>query len=101
MADATTAPAPERVACFSVLAAADPGAMPRVLEVFAKECLTPTRWTSAVDADRLVIDIQMAGLAAERAEYFARVLRRMPMVETVLTSAKSMSPERAGLAASA
>lgn len=79
----------ERVACFSVQAAADPGAMPRVLEVFAKENLTPTRWTSVVEGDGVVIDIQMAGLAAERAEYFARVIRRMPMVASVLTSAKS------------
>lgn len=77
------------VACFAVAAAVDPGAMPRVLEVFAKESLTPTRWTSLVESDQLVIDIQMAGLDPERAEYFARVLRRMPMVQTVLTSEKS------------
>lgn len=89
------APEPGRVACFSVHAFSDPGAMPRVLEVFAKENLTPSRWTSFVDDDALVIDIQMDGLNAERTEYFARVIRRMPMVETVLTSAKSVSPERA------
>ena len=80
------------VACFSVHAAADPGAMPRVLEVFAKESLTPTRWTSAVEAGQLVIDIQMAGLPPERTEYFAAVIRRMPMVTGVLTSAKSLAP---------
>lgn len=81
----------DRVACFSVHAAADPGAMPRVLEVFAKENLTPTRWTSAVDAQGLTMDIQMAGLGADRTAYFARVIRRMPMVASVLTSAKSLS----------
>lgn len=88
----------DRVACFSVHAWADPGAMPRVLEVFAKESLTPTRWTSAVDRDQLVMDIQMAGLPADRAEYFANVIRRMPMVDAVLTSAKSLSPERSARA---
>ena len=81
-----------RVACFSVHAAVDPGAMPRVLEVFAKESLTPTRWTSVVEGDQLEMDIQMAGLAEDRSDYFARVLGRMPMVNVVLTSAKSVLP---------
>jgi hypothetical protein len=76
--------------------------MPRVLEVFAKESLTPTRWTSVVEGDQLVMDIQMAGLEADRTEYFARVLNRMPMVNTVLTSTKSVMPaEPINLAADA
>lgn len=90
-----------RVACFSVHAAADPGAMPRVLHVFAKENLIPSRWTSVADDQNLVIDIQMDGLGAERTEYFASLMRRMPMVETVLTSAKSVSPELAVVARTA
>ncbi len=81
-----------RVACFSVSAAAVPGAMPRVLEVFAKESLTPTRWTSTVEGQRLTIDIQMAGLPVDRTDYFAAVIGAMPMVEQVLTSAKSLTP---------
>lgn len=88
-----------RVACFSVTAAVDPGAMPRVLEVFAKECLVPTRWTSVVEGDQLVMDIQMAGLAQDRTDYFARVLSRMPMVKVVLTSTKSVLPTEAASAA--
>lgn len=87
-----------RVACFSVHAAADPGAMPRVLHLFAKENLIPSRWTSVADTLNLVIDIQMDGLGADRTEYFANLMRQMPMVETVLTSAKSVTPERAVLA---
>jgi hypothetical protein len=88
-----------RVACFSVHPAVDPGAMPRVLEVFAKESLTPTRWTSVVEGDQLVIDNQMIGLAEERAAYFARALGRMPIVAVVLTSAKSLLPVEAVAAA--
>ena len=53
---------------------------------------------STVDDGQLVMDIQMQGLPAERAEYFARVIRRMTMVDAVLTSAKSLSPERIGAA---
>ncbi len=95
MADQSNTCDADRVACFSVRAAEHPGSMPRVLGVFAKESLTPTRWTSAVDDGRITMDIQMAGLAAARAEYLAEVIRSMPVVETVLTSAKSASPERA------
>ncbi len=91
--------ADSRVACFSVYADVDPGAMSRVMQLFAKESLTPTRWTSTVEADRLVIDIQMAGLSAERADYFADVMRRMPVVEAVLTSAKSRLASDDGRAA--
>ena len=84
----------ENVACFSVRAALHPGAMPRVLELFAKENMTPTRWTSAVEAETVTMDIQMAGLADSRAQYLADVMRGMPLVEAVLTSAKSLCPER-------
>ena len=34
-------------ACFSVQARAEPGVMPRVLELFAKRGLVPQRWHSA------------------------------------------------------
>ena len=32
--------------CFSIQAAAEPGVMPRVLELFAKRNLVPERWVS-------------------------------------------------------
>ena len=66
---------------------------------FAKESPTPTRWTSVVKGDQLVMDIQMAGLAEDRTDYFARVLGRMPMVNVVLTSTKSLLPVKAAVAA--
>ena len=47
-----TAPAADRelaplAFCFSVHAAAEPGVMPRVLELFAKRGLVPHKWQSA------------------------------------------------------
>ena len=36
-----------QTACFSVIATAEPKTMPRVLEIFAKGRLVPTRWLSA------------------------------------------------------
>ena len=76
-------------ACFSVSADADPGVMPRVLEVFAKRGLVPTFWTSRVGAERdLTIDIQMGGMESDLADYVAQTLRQVVGVEVVLTSEK-------------
>ncbi|HTS92345.1 MAG TPA: hypothetical protein VMG55_10120 [Stellaceae bacterium] len=76
-------------ACFSVSADADPGVMPRVLEVFAKRGLVPTFWTSRVGAERdLTIDIQMRGMESDLADYVAQTLRQIVGVEVVLTSEK-------------
>lgn len=79
------------VYCFSILAAAEPGVMPRVLELFAKRGLTPTRWHSDVvgpRGDELSIDIQVHGLDLAAGDYIARCLRQVYQVETVLTSQK-------------
>jgi len=78
-------------ACFYVHAAAEPGVMPRVLELFAKRGLIPAAWHSSVGGARggeLHIDIQVAAMAAAEAEYIARCLRQIAYVEAVLTSEK-------------
>jgi acetolactate synthase small subunit len=80
---------PARTACFAVHAAAEPGVMPRVLELFAKRGLVPTSWTSRVGGprgDELVIDIQMAGMVRREADYVAACLRNIPEVGCVLTA---------------
>jgi acetolactate synthase small subunit len=85
------APAAETIYCFSLLAAAEPGVMPRVLELFARRGLTPTRWHSDVigrDRQDLSIDIQVHGLDVAAGDYIARCLRQVCQVETVLTSQK-------------
>ncbi|MCH7937887.1 MAG: hypothetical protein IH994_12495, partial [Proteobacteria bacterium] len=54
-----------RTACFSVIAAAEPGAMPRVLEIFAKRGLVPSQWLSSIagfHSRELHIDIQLEGV---------------------------------------
>ena len=78
-------------ACFFVRAAAAPGAMPRVLELFAKRGLVPAAWHSILGGpggDELHIDIQVTAMATADAEYIARCLRQIADVETVLTSEK-------------
>ena len=84
------APAP-RVACFSVHAVAEPGIMPRVLELFAKRNIVPRRWVGDVTGPggrELSIDIQVEGLTPELTDYIARCLRQIHGVGAVLTSEK-------------
>lgn len=83
--------------CFAIRADASPGMMPRVLELFAKRNLVPTRWHSDVitaplrdgGEAHLQIDIQMEAIEAELAAYIARCLRQIYGVESVLTSTKA------------
>jgi hypothetical protein len=84
-----------RVFCYSILAEADPGVMPRVLELFAKRGLVPLRWVSDLLGARnpgggreLAIDLQVEGLTPELGDYVARCLRQIHGVERVLTSEK-------------
>ncbi len=80
-----------QTACFSVIATAEPGTMPRVLEIFAKRGLVPDRWLSAVAGPRgeeIHIDIQLADADRKLAERLAHSLRQVVSVQSVLTSEK-------------
>ena len=80
---------PHRVDCFSVFAAADPSALLRVLEVFSLFGVIPDRCHSSrleSGHDQLVIDIQAAGLPADRAVQLVRRLERVITVTQVLHS---------------
>lgn len=79
------------VACFSVVAAADPGVMPRILQVFAKRGLVPSRLYTTLAGPRsedLHLDLQVADLDASLTAIIAETLRQVVSVETVLTSEK-------------
>jgi len=82
-------PETESTACFSVHAAANPGIMPRVLELFAKRGLVPSSWTSRVGPEQdLTIDIQMRRMEGELMDYVAASMRQIVGVEVVLVSVK-------------
>jgi acetolactate synthase small subunit len=73
---------------FSIHARAEPGVMPRVLELFAKRGLVPSHWESTTfgdDHSELTIDIQMRGLGRETVDYIAACLRQIVFVKVVLT----------------
>lgn len=72
--------------CFSVQARAEPGVMPRIVELFAKRGLVPQRWFSTVAEAALTIDVQIGGLDRDLYGYIARCMRQIHGVETVLTS---------------
>lgn len=78
-----------QTACFAVHGVADPGLLPRVVALWAKRGLTPTRWHSALcgDSDREVyIDVEMPGVSAELASQIAAELRQIWGVSQVLMS---------------
>jgi acetolactate synthase small subunit len=81
-------PETHATACFSVQARAEPGVMPRVLELFAKRGLVPSTWHSRVTGEELAIDLQMQGLDRAAATYLAACLRQIVSVDVVLTSEK-------------
>lgn len=84
--------APETaVSCFSVEGEADPGLLPRVLELFAKRGLVPERFFAQQGrhgASSLTIDLQVAGFTAAQRDLVAAALRQIPLVTAVLTSEK-------------
>ncbi|QEX19302.1 hypothetical protein FRZ44_46150 [Hypericibacter terrae] len=74
--------------CFSVQAASDPGLLPRVLGLFAKRDLVPSRCHAVVtepEREELLIDLQVTGLTPDEAEHIARSLRQLVFVASVLT----------------
>ena len=85
LAATVAAAEPAATTFFSVQARAEPGVMPRVLELFAKRGLVPELWHSAAARKRLTIDIEVAGLG-DTAEYVANCMRQVPGVEVVLTA---------------
>ena len=73
-------------ACYAVHARAEPGVMPRVLELFAKRGLVPHKWRSAAASGALTIEVQVAGLDRDIAAYIGSAMRQIAGVEGVLTS---------------
>ena len=77
--------------CFSVQALADPGTLPRVLEVFAKRGLVPGQihaGRTQAPREGLTVDIHLEDTDTEQARLIAQELRRQFCVEAVLVAEK-------------
>ena len=72
--------------CFSVQARAEPGVLPRIVELFAKRGLVPHKLHSTATGSVQTIEVQIGGLGRDLADYIARCMRQITGVETVLTS---------------
>lgn len=80
------AAAAEPVFVYAVRARAEPGLMPRVLELFAKRGLVPLLWHGALAGRVLTIDIRIAGIDRDTAEYIGRCMGQIAGIDTVLTT---------------
>ncbi len=80
------------VTCFSLVAAADPGVLPRVIQVFAKRGLVPCQVFATIagpDGCDLHVDLQVAGLDGLQRHTIAASLRQIVSVDTVLTALRT------------
>ena len=76
--------------CLTVRTVADPGSLPRLLEVFAKRGMVPSKlFCVATGAEELTVDLQVTGLDNDLGAVIANQLRSQVGIETVLTSFKT------------
>ena len=78
--------------CFYVRARAEPGVMPRLLQLFVKRGLVPGRWHSATagpGGGELHVDIEMPQMAMAPAAQIAAAMRQLADVKQVLLSPKA------------
>ena len=86
----TSARNPVSTFCLTVRTVADPGSLPRLIEVFAQRGMVPAKMFSvATGVDELTVDLQVPGLDADLGAIIANQLRSQVGIETVLTSVKT------------
>jgi len=73
-------PAVPEYRVFAISADADPGTLPRILELFAKRGLVPDRINAERRGDGLAIEIAVTDMDAELAAYIGRCLREIYVV---------------------
>lgn len=84
---------PDRCVLFTVAADADPGTLPRVLELVAKRGLVPFTFNSRVVGDRMEIAMEVIGMAHAESNHVGNCLRQIPMVEVVTMSERTVTFE--------
>lgn len=76
---------------YWVVSAAEPGVLPRLMEVFAKRGLIPYRWISVLVDQMLHIDIEIPATDTHEALRIAAAMRGVIGVETVLAAGDQAS----------
>ncbi|KAA0598334.1 acetolactate synthase regulatory subunit [Azospirillum lipoferum] len=75
--------APGRRVVFALVADADPGTLPRVLEYVAKRGLVPLALHSRLTGDMLDIVLEVGDLPQAETDHIGRCLGQIPMVARV------------------
>lgn len=84
-------PEEDPLATFTVRAAAEPQALPRLIELFALRSLLPRRWAAEVRGSALDVRIEVPGLAPGQAQQLAQRMRQMVLVERVLLEGQGLA----------
>ena len=84
-------------AVFSIQAAADPGALPRIFGLFAKHGLVPSRWVGSLHENdaRVHVTLECDGLTDADVRRLANGLRQMLCIEAVVTDWRSLAMQSA------
>lgn len=70
-------------ALFSIFGTADPALLPRMAGLFAEDGLIPAQFHAERFGDEMHVEIEVAEIAPTRADQFAEILRRLPIVSAV------------------
>ncbi|WP_448203256.1 hypothetical protein [Azospirillum sp. sgz302134] len=81
---------PNRCVAFAVQADADPGTLPRVLELFAKRGLVPLSLNSRLLGDALAVEVEVTGMVAAESNHVGNCLRQIPMVTRVTVTDRTL-----------
>lgn len=81
---------PNRLVRFAVRADADPGTLPRVLELFAKRGLVPLSLSSRLLGETLTVEVEVTGMVTAESSHVGNCLRQIPMVLTVAVTERTV-----------
>ncbi|MDQ2104389.1 hypothetical protein [Azospirillum isscasi] len=81
---------PNRLVRFAVRADADPGTLPRVLELFAKRGLVPLSLNGRLLGDELTVEVEVSGMVAAESNHVGNCLRQIPMVLAVTVTERTV-----------
>ena len=81
---------PNRCVAFAVEADADPGTLPRVLELFAKRGLVPLSLISRLLGDRVAVEVEVVGMVRAESNHVGNCLRQIPMVTQVTVTERTV-----------
>jgi len=84
-------PEEEPLTTFTVRAAAEPQAVPRLIELFALRSLLPRRWAAEVRGAELDVRIEVPDLDPGQAQHLAQRMRQMVLVRRVMLEGRELA----------